>query len=49
MPNTPPSQGRRWPAVLVWAAIAAALLLVAQAYLSPHLVVDLANLVWSCF
>lgn len=49
MAHDPTPHRRRWLAVLVWAAVAAALLLVAQAYLSPHLVVDLANRVWSCF
>lgn len=49
MPASTPPQRRRWPALLVWAVVVGALLLVAQAYLSPHLVVDLANRVWSCF
>ena len=33
----------------LWLAVAAALAAVFMAYLSPHLVVDLANRVWSCF
>lgn len=32
-----------------WAAALVALTLVFSAYLSPHLVVDLANRVWACF
>ncbi len=32
-----------------WCGAAAALALVFSAYLSPHLVVDLASRVWSCF
>jgi len=32
-----------------WAGGLAALALVFSAYLSPHLVVDLANRVWACF
>jgi hypothetical protein len=35
--------------LLVWAAVLSALALVFAAYLSPHLVVDLANRVWACF
>lgn len=35
--------------VLVWAGVLAALALVFAAYLSPHLVVDLAARVWACF
>lgn len=38
--------GRRW---LVGAAVALALAAVFAAYLSPHLMVDLANAVWACF
>ena len=34
---------------LAWAAALAALALVFASYLSPHLVVDLANRVWACF
>lgn len=32
-----------------WGGALAALALVFSAYLSPHLVVDLANRVWACF
>ena len=35
--------------LLAWAAGLSALALVFSAYLSPHLVVDLANRVWACF
>ncbi len=35
--------------LVVWAGVLAALALVFAAYLSPHLVVDLANRVWACF
>lgn len=34
---------------LAWALVAAVLAAVFMAYLSPHLAVDLANRVWSCF
>lgn len=35
---------------LVWSAVAAvALGSVFMAYMSPHLVVDLANRIWACF
>ena len=34
---------------LAWLAAGAVLALVFAAYLSPHLVVDLANRVWACF
>ena len=34
---------------LAWLTAAAVLALVFAAYLSPHLVVDLANRVWACF
>jgi len=39
------------PAVqlVAWAAVLSVLALVFTAYLSPHLVVDLANRVWACF
>ena len=40
---------QRARAVLVWAAAAVALAAVFAAYLSPHMVVDLATRVWSCF
>lgn len=36
----------RW---LAWALVAVVLAAVFMAYLSPHLAVDLANRVWSCF
>jgi hypothetical protein len=36
----------RW---LLWAGVLAVLALVFTAYLSPHLVVDLASRVWACF
>ena len=32
-----------------WAGVLGVLALVFAAYLSPHLVVDLANRVWACF
>ena len=35
--------------VLAWAAALVALAAVFAAYLDPHVVVDLANRVWSCF
>ncbi len=35
--------------LLLWFAAAAALAAVGAAYLDPHVVVDLANKVWSCF
>ncbi len=35
--------------LLVWGTVAAALAAVAVAYLDPHVMVDLANKVWSCF
>ncbi len=38
-----------WRRALLWGAVAAALAAVFMAYLSPHLVVDLANRVWACF
>ena len=34
---------------VVWVGVLAALALVFMTYLSPHLVVDLANRVWACF
>lgn len=40
---------QRLRAVLAWTAAAAALAAVFSAYLSPHVVVDLATRVWSCF
>ena len=44
--KTPPSRAMRW---LLWLVIAAALAAVFVSYLNPHLAVDLANRVWSCF
>jgi len=44
----PPRPPRLWRA-LAWAVAAAALAAVFALYLSPHLVVDLANRVWACF
>jgi hypothetical protein len=35
--------------IAIWLAVASALALVALAYLSPHLMVDLASRVWACF
>ena len=35
--------------LLLWAAALAVLALVFAAYLNPHLAVDLASRVWSCF
>jgi hypothetical protein len=35
--------------LLLTAAAAAVLAAVAAAYLDPHVIVDLANKVWSCF
>ncbi len=35
--------------LLLWAVAAAVLAAVALAYLGPHVAVDLANKVWSCF
>jgi hypothetical protein len=40
---------RPWHVAAAWLAAALALALVFAAYLSPHLVVDLANRVWACF
>ncbi len=39
----------RWLPFAAGLLAAAALALVFAAYLSPHLVVDLANRVWACF
>ncbi len=39
----------RWQGWLLWAALALVLGAVFAAYLSPHMVVDLASRVWSCF
>lgn len=35
--------------VVAWAAVLSVLALVFSAYLSPHLVVDLASRMWACF
>jgi NhaP-type Na+/H+ or K+/H+ antiporter len=35
--------------VLTWAGIAGALAIAFMLYLNPHLAVDLANRVWTCF
>jgi hypothetical protein len=35
--------------LLLWGAAASALTAVAAAYLDPHVMIDLANKVWSCF
>ncbi|MDP2004613.1 MAG: hypothetical protein Q8K45_02965 [Rubrivivax sp.] len=39
----------RWQRPLLWVAAALVLGAVFVAYLSPHMVVDLATRVWSCF
>jgi len=39
-------QHQRWA---LWAGALAALAVVFAAYLNPHLMVDVANRVWSCF
>ena len=38
-----------WRRALLWGMVVAVLAAVFVAYLSPHLVVDLANRVWACF
>lgn len=35
--------------LLVWGVVGVVLALVFLAYLNPHLMVDLANRLWSCF
>jgi len=40
---------RRWQRPLLWTAVAAVLCAVFAAYLNPHLAVELATRVWSCF
>lgn len=40
---------RRPTRLALWAATGVVLALVFMAYLSPHLAVDLANRLWSCF
>jgi hypothetical protein len=37
------------PRIALWAGAALALALVSWAYLNPHLMLDLADQVWSCF
>ena len=39
----------RWVRAGVWGAALAALAAVFAAHLNPHLAVDIANTVWSCF
>ncbi len=39
----------RWPRVLAWAAALLVLAGVFAAYLSPQLMRDVADFVWSCF
>lgn len=39
----------RWVRVGLWGAALLALAAVFTAYLNPHLAVDIANRVWSCF
>jgi len=39
----------RWVRAAVWAAAGVALAAVFAAYLNPHMAVDIANRVWSCF
>jgi type II secretory pathway component PulM len=39
----------RWQRALLWAVAAVVLAAVFAAYLSPHMAVDLATRVWSCF
>ena len=43
-PSTPRRQR-----TLLWAVVAAVLAAVFAAYLNPHLAVELANQVWTCF
>ena len=38
-----------WLRVGVWVAALLALAAVFAAYLNPHMAVDIANFVWSCF
>lgn len=40
---------RRWLRLGAYATAALVLAAVFAAYLSPHLIVDLANRVWACF
>lgn len=39
----------RWQRPLSWAVVALVLAAVFAAYLNPHLALDLATRVWSCF
>ena len=39
----------RWMHAAAWVLALAALAAVFAAYLNPHLAVDIANFVWSCF
>ncbi|MDO9073116.1 MAG: hypothetical protein Q7U73_07605 [Rubrivivax sp.] len=39
----------RWQRPLLWTAVAVVLAAVFVAYLNPHLALDLATRVWSCF
>ena len=40
---------RMWPRIALWSAAGAALALVSLTYLNPHLMLDLADKLWSCF
>jgi hypothetical protein len=44
-----PGLKTRWIRLGAWLAALALLAAVFAAYLNPHLMVDLANRVWSCF
>lgn len=48
-PSRPPMGSRKLGAALRFLVSLSALLAVFAAYLDPHLAVDLANRVWSCF
>lgn len=37
------------PRIALWTGVVLVLLLVAAAYLDPHLMLDLADRLWSCF
>lgn len=39
----------RWQSLLLWTAVAVVLGVTFAAYLSPHMVFDLASRVWACF
>jgi hypothetical protein len=47
--NAPGTPRSRWTGVLMAASALAALAAVFLAYLDPHLAVDVANRLWSCF